>query len=195
MKRIIFTNNGHGSNSNSNGNMNDSSYNNIRAKFRDTIIKQDKIHNQNNIVNLYDNHIANLQFINKLYLGENFVEKKFLVSELKSKLSSYKQQDIKKDLHEQHNLITIDDVIEKLTISKLRCFYCNKNMLLLYSRVRDPDQWTLDRLNNYNEHTCTNTIVCCLGCNLERRRKNSEKFKFTKQLQSNQIRVVKSNAV
>ena len=130
--------------------------------------------------------------LNKLYLNEDFIEKKLLISELKSKINSYKSQDIKKDFHEKSNLITFDNILEKLIVSKLKCYYCNKNLLLFFEKVRDNDQWTLDRLNNYDEHTNANTIISCLHCNLQRRRKNSEKFKFTKQLETKQI-IIKKN--
>ena len=43
------------------------------------------------------------------------------------------------------------------------------------------------RINNYDEHSNDNTIISCLECNLQRRRKNSEKFKFSKQLENKQI--------
>jgi hypothetical protein len=65
-------------------------------------------------------------------------------------------------------------------------------MFILFDKVRDSNQWTLDRLNNYDEHSCDNTIISCLKCNLERRRQNSEKFKFTKQLQTNQFKINKA---
>ena len=130
--------------------------------------------------------------INKLYLGEDFSEKKFLLSELKNKISSYKQQDIKKDLHDNTNLITLDDTIEKLMSCKLKCYYCNNNVLIFVEKVRDENQWTLDRLNNYDEHTNNNTIIACLKCNLQRRRKHSDKFLFTKQLETNQLKIKKT---
>jgi hypothetical protein len=145
----------------------------------------------NNIVGIISDHKAQTALINKLYLGENFIEKKFLLSELKTKINSYKQQDLKKDFHEKENLITLEQVINKLVESILKCYYCRKNMYLFFDKVRDNSQWTLDRLNNYDEHTNDNTIVCCLQCNLERRRKNSEKFKFSKQLETNQIKINK----
>lgn len=151
-------------------------------------IIKNNIFNTNNInSNTYQKNI-----LNKLYLNEDFIEKKLLISELKSKINSYKSQDIKKDFHEKCNLITFDNVVEKLITSKLKCYYCNKNLLIFFEKVRDNDQWTLDRLNNYDEHTNANTIISCLHCNLQRRRKNSEKFKFTKQLETKQI-IIKKN--
>ena len=155
--------------------------------YLNNIIKNN-IFNTNNInSNTYQKNI-----LNKLYLNEDFIEKKLLINELKSKINSYKSQDIKKDFHEKTNLITFDNVVEKLITSKLKCYYCNKNLLIFFEKVRDNDQWTLDRLNNYDEHTNANTIISCLHCNLQRRRKNSEKFKFTKQLETKKI-IIKKN--
>lgn len=144
-----------------------------------------------NIIQNINNFPYQLNLINLLYLQQPFSEQKFLISELKSKISSYKQQDIKKNIHEQHNLISLENVIEKLVSCKLKCYYCNKNTFIFFNKVRDPDQWTLDRLNNLDEHTSQNTIIACLKCNLERRRKNSEKFKFTKHLQNSTIKITK----
>ncbi|AET72981.1 hypothetical protein PGAG_00092 [Phaeocystis globosa virus 12T] len=145
-----------------------------------------------NIIQNINNHKYQVDLINKLYLNLPFPEQKFVINELKTKILSYKQQDIKKTLHEQQNLITLDEVIEKIFNSKLKCYYCNQNMFILFDKVRDSNQWTLDRLNNYDEHSNSNTIIACLKCNLERRRKNSEKFKFTKQLQTNQFKITKA---
>lgn len=162
-----------------------------RTKIKNFELSLDLSNNKNNniIENLrdYNNQII---FINKLYLNEDFEGKKFLISELKSKINSYKQQDIKKYIHE--DIINLENVIEKLVTCKLKCYYCKKNMLIFFTKVRDNDQWTLDRINNFDEHNNENTIVCCLGCNLQRRRKNSDKFLFTKQLETNQIKIKKT---
>ena len=145
----------------------------------------------NCIINIVNNHDSQVNLINKIYLDQDFREKKFIIQQINCKISSYRQQDIRKDRHEKQNLITIDNVIEKLVISKLKCFYCKIPLLIVFDKIRDQNQWTLDRLNNYDEHTNKNTIISCLKCNLERRRKNSEKFLFTKQLQTNQIKIKK----
>lgn len=120
-------------------------------------------------------------FINKLYLNVDFREKKELRSNLISKINSYKQQDVKKKINE-NNLITIEELIEKLVISKLRCFYCKNNICLFYLNVREKMQWTLDRIDNNKNHSNDNTIISCLECNLKRRTKNKDHFLFTKQL-------------
>ena len=194
MKTIILNNTNNTDNIDNTNNTNNT--NNIKKK-REKMQNIDASLNlsiQNNIFNTSNIDSNNYQknLLNKLYLDENFIEKKLLISELKTKINSYKSQDIKKDFHDKCNIITFNDVVEKLITSKLKCYYCNKNLLIFVEKVRDNDQWTLDRLNNYDEHTNANTIISCLHCNLQRRRKNSDKFKFTKQLETKQI-IIKKN--
>ena len=166
-------------------------------KIREKIVKfnkQNSLDPSNNFILAMKQHSEQVKTINNLYMGLQFEERNFILGELKAKINSYKQQDIKKDYHEYANLITLDNVIEKLVSCKLKCYYCNKNMKLFFEKVRDEEQWTLDRLNNYDEHSNENTIVCCLKCNLQRRRKNSDKFLFTKQLENNIIKIKKSDS-
>jgi len=137
------------------------------------------------IIHMYDNYEEQLLCLHKLLNGNVFDEKKYFVQALKNKLDSYKQQDKKKTYDAYDNFITLENIIEKLVAYNMRCYYCNSKTLILFKNLRDNYQWTLDRLNNYDEHSNANTIICCLKCNLQRRRKNSEKFKFTKQLEHN----------
>ena len=137
------------------------------------------------IINIYDNYDEQLICLHKLLNGEVFDEKKYFIQALKNKLDSYKQQDKKKTYDAYDNFITLENIIEKLVACNMKCYYCNSKTLVLFKNLRDNYQWTLDRLNNYDEHSNANTIICCLKCNLQRRRKNSEKFKFTKQLEHN----------
>ena len=64
-----------------------------------------------------------LIFINKLYLNENFFEKKELIINLNNKINSYKQQDIKRKLHNKDTIIKFDELVEKLLLSKLKCYF------------------------------------------------------------------------
>ena len=137
------------------------------------------------IISMYDNYEEQLLCLHKLINGVVFDEKKYFIQALKNKLDSYKQQDKKKTYDAYNNFITLENIIEKLVACNMRCYYCNSKTLILFKNVRTNYQWTLDRLNNYDEHSNANTIICCLKCNLQRRRKNSEKFKFTKQLEHN----------
>ena len=145
----------------------------------------------NAIISIYDNYDSQLILIQKLYKGVAFYEQKYFSQALKNKLDCYKQQDIKKNYDDYNNFITLENIIEKLVTSEMLCFYCNAKTLILYKNSREQCQWTLDRINNYDEHSNSNTIICCLKCNLQRRRKNSAKFKFSKQLEHNFIVLIK----
>ena len=128
-----------------------------------------------------------LEIVNNLYLNneintEYYKEYSFIKSEIQKKISNYKSQDIKKDIFNKNLLINLDELLEKLVISKLKCFYCKNNVKILYEIIRDPNQWSLDRIDNDLAHTNNNVVICCLRCNLQRRRQNDNKFLFTKQL-------------
>ena len=145
----------------------------------------------NAIISIYDNYDIQLALIQKLYKGILFYEQKYFSQALKNKLDCYKQQDIKKKYDDYNNFITLENIIEKLVTSSMLCFYCNVKTLILFKNSREACQWTLDRINNYDEHSNSNTIICCLKCNLQRRRKNIAKFKFSKQLENNLITLKK----
>jgi hypothetical protein len=121
-------------------------------------------------------------FLNQLYLNQKFNGIEDVKKEIKKKISSYAQQDKKRDIFDSNKLINFDQCIEKLVISKLKCYYCKNEMLLMYKNKRESKQWTLDRLDNNTGHFNSNVVICCLDCNLKKRRMDDEKFKFTKQL-------------
>jgi hypothetical protein len=170
--------------------------NNIKSLYNNVIkeTKKSYIELEEQSINMliyYDNYDKQLVCINALYgelcngQGQNINlnhEKQHFLQALKKKLSSYKQQDIKKHYHDINNFITLENIIEKLVSCSMKCYYCNANTHILFKNVREESQWTLDRLNNYDEHSNANTIICCLKCNLQRRRKNSTKFKLSKQM-------------
>jgi len=120
-------------------------------------------------------------------INDNIPIKSLLKSELIHKIQGYKGQDLKKELHDTNTLITLEDVLFKLCASNLSCFYCSKPILVLYKNVREPLQWTLDRLDNDLSHTKENTCIACLKCNLQRRVMHVDKFTFTKKLKINKL--------
>jgi hypothetical protein len=142
---------------------------------------QQQIDASSNILELYDNYDKQLNCIVNIQNIESY-QKQHILQALKKKLASYKQQDIKKGYNDYADFITLENIIEKLISCSMKCYYCNNNTHILFKNVREESQWTLDRLNNYDEHSNINTIICCLKCNLQRRRKNSTKFKFSKQM-------------
>ena len=131
------------------------------------------------------NHIdkkKQVEYINKLFLNDDFSEKNDVISELKKKLNSYKQQDIKKKRYDKDKFITFDELVEKLVVSKLRCSYCRKECLVFYENIREKNMWTLDRVNNDIGHYGDNVVVSCLQCNLQKRRRSDNSFRFAKQM-------------
>lgn len=136
---------------------------------------------------IYVNHIyMNMNNNNEYdYDNDNIIKKSIknlMMREIEKKINGYKQQDIKKQIYDSMKIINFDDVIEKLVISKLCCFYCRTKILILYPNVREPTQWTLDRKDNDECHSKENTIISCLKCNLQRRVIDIDKFTFTKHL-------------
>ena len=127
------------------------------------------------------NKMSQVEYLNKLYLNENYDGIDFVKKEVERKLSGYKNQDVKKKKLED-NFITYEECLEKLVISKLKCYYCKDNCLLSYENVREEKQWTLDRIDNSQGHNNNNVVICCLKCNLKRRTTDDQKFKFTKQM-------------
>ena len=152
------------------------------------------IYSDNNISNLPNTYIllaedsiGNLNYNN--YNNINNIKK--LEEKIKKKISSYKQQDKnKKILRKEFPIITFDEVTEKLVESKLKCYYCKCEILLLYKQVREKKQWTLDRIDNSVGHHKDNVVISCLECNLKRRTTEIDRFTFTKQLKISKIETV-----
>ena len=151
-------------------------------------IKNNKIIKRKTIQKIKETDKDNLQkksqveLLNKLYLNENYCGIEFMKSEINKKLQSYKNQDIKKNKFNSEKLITYEECLEKLVVSKLKCYYCKKNCLVYYENKLEQTQWTLDRLDNTIGHEKENVVICCYKCNVKRGRLNDQKFKFTKQL-------------
>ncbi len=128
------------------------------------------------------NEKSQVELLNKLYLNEDYPGISFMKKEVKRKIASYKNQDVKKNKYNKEKLITYEECLTKLVISKLKCYYCKKNCLIYYENKLEENQWTLDRLDNSIGHEEKNVVVCCYKCNIKRGRLDDEKFKFTKQL-------------
>ena len=107
---------------------------------------------------------------------------KNIVSQVMSKLGSYKQQDIEKKIYDPEHIVILKDIFELLESCKLSCYYCSSQLYLLYSNVREKKQWTLDRIDNSKGHNKDNVLIACLECNLKRRNQNKNAFLFTKNM-------------
>jgi 5-methylcytosine-specific restriction endonuclease McrA len=101
---------------------------------------------------------------------------------IKTKISSYKQQDIIKKKLDETLFVNLYTVIQLLNECNLQCHYCSSDIYILYEIVREMKQWTLDRIDNDKGHNTDNLVIACLECNLKRKRTNKDKFMFTKNM-------------
>jgi hypothetical protein len=123
--------------------------------------------------------------ISKLYLSmeDTSAEHRSLVlKELSNKIAGYKRQDVEKRVFKKDLFVSLEDVVDKLLCSRLKCFYCKRNCELLYKNMYSKQQWTLDRIDNDVGHNADNVVVSCLECNLKRGTMDSDRFKYGKQI-------------
>ena len=131
---------------------------------------------QENLANV-DTQLATLRDL------ENQPNAPFLKSLVATKLKSYTEQDAKKKFApDAGTTITVPETIALLVASEMRCYYCQETAHFFYETVREPKQWTLERLNNEYPHTKDNVVIACLQCNLRRRCMNSERYWKTKRM-------------
>jgi len=151
-------------------------FNNIK---NGTIAKRTQL---NDLDDQFLSYNEQLKMLNKLFIDGECENDKLLKREIIKKINSYKSQDIHKKIYNELLIISLSDTLEKLVCSRLNCYYCKEHVLLFYKNVRDPKQWTLDRINNDLCHSNENTLISCMHCNLQRRTRDFNKFLFTKQL-------------
>lgn len=110
-----------------------------------------------------------------------------IITEINKKIRGYKAQDLRNACFDEMLFIDINSIIEKLISCRLACVHCKINVLILYKNVRDPVQWTLDRINNSLGHNTGNIQISCLKCNIQRGTKSFIKFNTTKCQKINKI--------
>lgn len=153
---------------------------------RETTKKKRSVISETNIDPIYFTFNSQIEILNKLKTPENLNrEISFSKSQIERKLNSYKHQDIDKKILDEARFINFTETIEKLIECGMKCYYCKKEMYILYELVRENLQWTLDRINNDEGHNRDNVVISCLECNLKRRRQTKDSFLFTKQLKIN----------
>jgi hypothetical protein len=123
-----------------------------------------------------------LHSINTIHQTPPTIITTFILQQIHTKLSSYKQQDLLKKKFSPDLFININEVIELLQTCGLQCFYCKNPIQLLYEYVREPTQWSLERLDNTLGHNKENVVIACLSCNIRRRTMYYERYVFTKQM-------------
>ena len=102
--------------------------------------------------------------------------------ELRKKISSYKSQDRRKNIYNEDEFIDFEFVINLFKETQLKCYYCSKQVFVIYDNVRDSKQWTIERIDNRIGHNKNNSVMACLDCNLKRRCIYYERYIMTKKL-------------
>ena len=126
--------------------------------------------------------LENLETVNI----ENMIEtkdnklQKILLQQIKSKINGYSCQDREKKILCKEKFVTLSNVIELMKTSNMICYYCKEETMLMYEYVREPKQWTLERLDNSFGHNNDNVVISCLSCNLRRKTMASERYLKTK---------------
>ena len=129
----------------------------------------------------FENQTNMLQNINDnpLVLNEQCA---FVLQEINKKIGGYKSQDKIKGLYNPELFVDEKHVLQLLLGSHLDCFYCKKKTNVIYQKVREPTQWSLERIDNAFGHNKNNVEIACLSCNLSRKTMYHERFAFTKQM-------------
>jgi len=125
-----------------------------------------------------------LAYITQLHANEIAAAQpcKVILQHISQKLNGYKSQDIKKGLYDPTKFVDVNYVVKLLKDSANICYYCRESVQVLYENVREPKQWSLDRIFNDNGHNKENVVIACLSCNVNRKTMYHERYAFTKQL-------------
>ena len=105
---------------------------------------------------------------------------KIILQQIKRKISGYLGQDREKNIVDKEKFVNTQDVISLFKTSKMICYYCKERTEIMYEFVREPKQWTLERLDNSFGHNRDNVVISCLSCNLRRRTMAKERYLQTK---------------
>ena len=131
-------------------------------------------------------HNSENETLKKQSHGYAFPENQHHINLLKRQIHAkwygYRAQDIEKSLFSPEEFVSEKDVVELLVVSRLLCFYCRETVELLYENVRDPKQWSIERIDNKYGHNRPNVVIACLSCNVRRKTMYHERFRATKQL-------------
>lgn len=127
-------------------------------------------------------HQTQRNSLNSLYMTDSCFHKDIIMKELQNKLRGYVQQDKQNTAYNVATRMKEYELIELLVGSKLLCNYCRCKVYILYKEIRQSDQWTLDRIDNAKDHSIGNCVIACYACNVQKKRMDDDKFRFTKQM-------------
>lgn len=145
--------------------------------------KKDRVRIRDNKWTICDidyNSDTQLHIMREANITNNIYE--LMCCEIKRKISGYKSQDLKKNKYSENDFIDFDFIKEIMVEKELKCYYCCECVYVLYKSVREPKQWSAERMDNKYGHNKNNITIACLDCNLKRKTIYHERFRFTKQL-------------
>ncbi len=153
-----------------------------KSKTRNVITEKEKVNRVITKTNQWNQFVqergaANTDIFDPNNAGNN---RKLAEGQIRRKISSYKSQDLEKKMFNQDLFVSYPDVMDLFKSADLRCYYCKEVVQVLYEHVREPKQWTLERLDNSRGHNRDNVVLACLSCNLRRRCMASERYVSTK---------------
>jgi hypothetical protein len=154
----------------------------LENQIKKRIITQTEKWNNINTLSLSSQY----EYIKKIHanniddLEQNIL--KLIKQQINQKIYGYRCQDIEKRIFDINNFIDFSGVLDLIIKFNNHCYYCKEPTQLLYENVREPKQWTLDRIDNKLGHNKNNLLIACLNCNLRRRTMHTERYVFTKQL-------------
>ena len=64
-------------------------------------------------------------------------KRELINKEIKKKITGYRSQDKTKKLYDKEQFVDLETVMELLNTSKMSCYYCKNNVLLLYEKLRE----------------------------------------------------------
>ena len=105
-----------------------------------------------------------------------------ILHQLRQKIAGYKAQDQEKALFVKDKFVDLANVLDLLNRCNNQCFYCKEPVQVLYEYVREPKQWSLERIDNQFGHNKDNVVIACLTCNLRRKTMYHERYLFTKEM-------------
>ncbi len=97
--------------------------------------------------------------------------------QIQQKLAGYVRQDERKGRAQPEPPLTVATTLALLEAAAFRCTYCARDMPRVWSKPRDPAQWTLDRVDNARPHQIDNVVPSCMECNLRRRAQSHWAFR------------------
>lgn len=97
--------------------------------------------------------------------------------QVRAKIAAYALQDRRRGRAPAAPPLAAEAVLALLAAADFRCTYCRESMPRVWRSPRDPQQWTLDRVDNARAHSLDNVVPSCMACNLRRRARDHAAFR------------------